>query len=222
MEAIAQSSTEQGKQKGMRPWEILVAVLVVLGLTWAMTVYASNLIERTRSGNWLTGQVAELAGRGHAVSFTNIGLVAADALPSSPTAIKVALHMGLGRLPAESVRRLLARTQSLPLAGFRHHSGTDPTAILPEGVRWEGERLVNKWGGDVAVFMRPAGITMVAYSKVPAAACEGLTLGQFSTYRDFLFVCNDELVVAEVGGGSGPVDVDQFLSYQTKHPKVGT
>jgi len=221
MNAAVQGSIEQGKPKVMSIWEMLVAGLIMLGFIWGTTLYATSLIERTREGNWLTGQVAELAGRGHVVSFTNIGLVAADALPSSPTAVKVAQHMGLGRLPPESMRLMLERTKGLPLGGFRDLSGTSMDAALPEGVSWEGDRLVNKWGGDVAIFMRPAGITMVAYSKVPPAACEGLSLGRFSLYRDFLFVCNDDLVVAEVGGGSGLVDVDQFLSYQRKHPKVG-
>jgi hypothetical protein len=196
--------------------EVLVVLLLAAVMGYFMQDVARHQVD-TQRGNMLLGdQVEEVAGRARLTSNRRLDEAQGATLQVSPKIASFIARAGFLPLTPAGTREMFSVTEKLlpDYLGIERKSESLKSNEPVPGLTWHGDGLYNEWNGTVTVFRNDT-LVLVAYSNVPDDLCNRLRFGQRHGVTNFMFACNDDIVVSD-GGGTWHADAETL---QVTSPK---
>jgi len=181
--------------------EVLVVLLVAAVMGYFMLDVAKHQVDSQRGNMLLGDQVEEVSGRARLTSNMRLEEAPGATLLASPKLAAFVARSGFMQLTPAGMREMFSVTEKLlpEYLGIDRKSESLKANEPVPGLTWHGEGLYNEWNGTVTVFRKDV-LVLVAYSNVPEALCDRLRFGQRHGVTNFMFACNDDIVVSDGGG----------------------
>lgn len=181
--------------------EILVT-LAVFGLVLYFTQNVFSYQAGLQSGIQTLGdQVSEVAGRARLTANMRLDEFPAIDPQASPVVASVVSMYGMAQVSPSGLRAMFADTERAVPGILRIDRGS---LVLKQnepvpGLSWHGDGVYNAWNGKVTVYRKDE-LVLVAYTNVPQDFCAHLRLGFQHGVGNYLFACNDDIIVVQEMG----------------------
>lgn len=185
--------------------ELLLRLLATLAVFGPAFYFAHNVFSYQtglQSGiHTLGDQVSEVAGRARLTANMRLDELPAIDQQASPVVADVVNTYGMVQLAPSGLRTMLADTEKavFGILGIERGGITLKQNEPVPGLSWHGDRLYNAWNGTVTAY-RKNDLVLVAYTNVPQELCGRLRLGFQHGVGNYLFACNDDIIVVQEMG----------------------